>query len=130
MATALAPAGRRFNAGTIAAQTIKYLVIVAGAFVMVFPFYWMTITSFKPNEELLSRSSNPFWIVAPTIAHFKKLLFETAYPEWLWNTVLISVSATTISSTPRRCASRGSVSSCARIWCAGTLGSRSFGPAR
>jgi multiple sugar transport system permease protein len=34
---------------------------------------------------------------APTLAHFKKLLFDTAYPEWLWNTVLVSVVATFIS---------------------------------
>jgi multiple sugar transport system permease protein len=74
-----------------------YLPLIGFVIVLLFPFYWMTITSFKPNEELLSRSSNPFWIVAPTIAHFKKLLFETAYPEWLWNTVLVSVTATTIS---------------------------------
>ena len=74
-----------------------YLPLIGFVIVLLFPFYWMTITSFKPNEELLSRTSNPFWIVAPTIAHFKKLLFETAYPEWLWNTVLVSVTATTIS---------------------------------
>ena len=30
-------------------------------------------------------------MIAPTLAHFKKLLFDTAYPQWLWNTVLVSV---------------------------------------
>jgi multiple sugar transport system permease protein len=75
------------------------LYIPMGIFVIVllFPFYWMTITAFKPNEELLSRSANPFWVIAPTLAHFKKLLFDTAYPDWLWNTVLVSVTSTTIS---------------------------------
>jgi len=34
---------------------------------------------------------------APTLAHFKKLLFDTAYPEWLWNTVLVSVVSTAFS---------------------------------
>ena len=29
--------------------------------------------------------------------HFKKLLFETEYPQWLWNTVLVSVVATALS---------------------------------
>jgi multiple sugar transport system permease protein len=32
--------------------------------------------------------------VHPTLAHFKKLLFDTAYPDWMWNTVVISVVAT------------------------------------
>ena len=71
-----------------------YLPLGIFVFVLLFPFYWMAITSFKPNEELLSREGNPFWVIKPTLAHFHKLLFETAYPEWLWNTVVVSVVAT------------------------------------
>ncbi len=74
-----------------------YMPIAVFLIVLLFPFYWMTITAFKPNEELLSHVGNPFWVHAPTLAHFKKLLFDTAYPEWLWNTVLVSVVATFIS---------------------------------
>ena len=65
--------------------------------VLLFPFYWMAITAFKPNEELLSHEGNPFWLKSPTLAHVKKLLFDTAYPEWLWNTMLIAVVATAVS---------------------------------
>ena len=61
---------------------------------LLFPFYWMAITAFKPDDELLSREGNPFWIHNPTLAHVKNLLFETAYPSWLWNTLLVSVVAT------------------------------------
>ena len=71
-----------------------YLPLAIFVFVLLFPFYWMAITSFKPNEELLSREGNPFWVIKPTLAHFHKLLFETSYPEWLWNTVIVSVVAT------------------------------------
>ena len=74
-----------------------YLPLCAFLFVLLFPFYWMAITSFKPNNELLSREGNPFWVIEPTLAHVKKLLFDTAYPDWLWNTVLISVTATLLS---------------------------------
>jgi multiple sugar transport system permease protein len=63
-------------------------------FVLLFPFYWMGITAFKPNEELLSRDGNPFWVSNPTLAHFKKLLFDTEYPSWLLNTMIVSVVAT------------------------------------
>ncbi len=66
-------------------------------FVLLFPFYWMVITSVKPNNELLSRDGNPFWVIKPTLEHFHKLLFKTAYPEWLWNTVFISVISTVLS---------------------------------
>lgn len=74
-----------------------YLPLLVFLFVLLFPFYWMAITSVKPDAELLSREGNPFWVIAPTIGHFHKLLFETAYPEWLWNTVLVSVVSTFFS---------------------------------
>ena len=74
-----------------------YLPLGAFLFVLLFPFYWMAMTAFKPDAELLSREGNPFWISHPTLAHVKKLLFDTQYPEWLWNTILISVVSTFLS---------------------------------
>ena len=74
-----------------------YLPLCLFLFVLLFPFYWMGITAFKPNNELLSRDGNPFWVIAPTLAHVNKLLFETAYPQWMWNTVLVSVVSTFFS---------------------------------
>ena len=74
-----------------------YIPLAIFVFVLLFPFYWMVITSVKPNNELLSRDGNPFWVIQPTLEHFHKLLFKTAYPEWLWNTVFISVISTVVS---------------------------------
>ena len=74
-----------------------YLPLCGFLFVLLFPFYWMAITTFKPNNELLSRDGNPFWVLQPTLAHIEKLLFQTAYPQWMWNTVLVSVVSTFFS---------------------------------
>ena len=74
-----------------------YLPLLVFLIVLLFPFYWMAITAVKPEAELLSRDGNPFWVINPTLTHFHKLLFETAYPQWLWNTVLVSVVSTFIS---------------------------------
>jgi multiple sugar transport system permease protein len=71
-----------------------YVPILAFLVVLLFPFYWMAITSFKPNAELLSREGNPFWVLRPTLEHFHHLIFETPYPDWMWNTVLVTVIAT------------------------------------
>jgi multiple sugar transport system permease protein len=76
-----------------------YVPMMVFLVVLLFPFYWMVITSFKPNEELISRERNPFWVVSPTLAHFKKLLFATEYPQWMWNTMLVAVVATFLSLT-------------------------------
>ncbi|TPG16591.1 carbohydrate ABC transporter permease [Variovorax guangxiensis] len=74
-----------------------YLPLLVFLIVLLFPFYWMAITSVKPDAELLSRDGNPFWVIKPTLGHFYKLLFETSYPQWLWNTVLVSVVSTIVS---------------------------------
>ena len=71
-----------------------YIPLGIFLFVLLFPFYWMATTSLKPNEELLSREGNPFWVAAPTLEHFKHLIFETQYPDWMWNTVVVSVVST------------------------------------
>ena len=75
-----------------------YLPLAVFLFVLLFPFYWMAVTSFKTNEELYDyKTYTPFWPVHATLANFHKLLFETDYPLWLWNTVLVSVVATFLS---------------------------------
>jgi len=67
-------------------------------FVLLFPFYWMTVTSFKPDIELYDYSHyNPLWVVHPTLQHIYKLLFETDYSSWIMNTILISVASTFLS---------------------------------
>jgi len=71
-----------------------YAPLAVFVFVLLFPFYWMAITTFKPNAELLTREGNPFWVMQPTLAHIEKLLFQTSYPQWMWNTVVVSVVAT------------------------------------
>lgn len=74
-----------------------YIPLGIFVFVLLFPFYWMAVTSLKPDTELLSRDGNPFWIIQPTIAHFHKLFFQTEYPSWLWNTIVVSVVSTFLS---------------------------------
>ncbi len=74
-----------------------YIPLAIFVFVLLFPFYWMVMTSFKPNEELVSRAANPFWIIEPTLAHFEKLLFRTEYPRWLWNTMFVAFASTFLS---------------------------------
>ena len=75
-----------------------YLPLLVFVIVLLFPFYWMAITSIKPNNEMTNYDQfNPFWVVHPTLQHIRYLLFETSYPGWLLNTVIISVAATVLS---------------------------------
>jgi multiple sugar transport system permease protein len=97
------------NASTAAPETMHWdsrarrmvtlwLPLSCFVLILLFPFYWMTITAFKPDAELYDFGThNPFWITSPTLQHIRKLLFETAYPHWLMTTMLVSIGATTLS---------------------------------
>jgi multiple sugar transport system permease protein len=74
-----------------------YIPLFVFLFVLLFPFYWMAVTAVKPNAELLSTTGNPFWVIQPTLEHFEKLLFRTAYPSWMLNTMMIAVISTFVS---------------------------------
>ena len=77
---------------------VIYLPLAVFVFVLLFPFYWMAITAVKPNSQLTDYENySPFWVVGPTLEHIKYLLFETSYPGWLWNTILVSVASTFLS---------------------------------
>jgi multiple sugar transport system permease protein len=82
-----------------------YLPLAVFVFVLLFPFYWMTTTTFKPDEELYNYARfNPFWIVHPTLMHIRKLFLETSYPQWLYNTVFVAVASTVLSLFSSICA--------------------------
>ncbi len=75
-----------------------YMPLSLIVLVLLFPFYWMTVTAVKPKEHLLDLDThNPFWTISPTLEHINDLLFKTDYPLWLWNTMFISVAATILS---------------------------------
>ena len=75
-----------------------YTPLAVFMIVLLFPFYWMAVTTFKPNDELYNlKEHSPFLIKNPTFANVEKLLFHTNYPDWLLNTMIIAVSATALS---------------------------------
>src|ERR1700752_3154722 len=62
-----------------------------------FPFYWMVITSIRPDTELYNVKMNPFFTLHPTVKHFEYLFDLTLFPRWAWNTLFIATVSTAIS---------------------------------
>ena len=85
--------------GTKLLRRIALFNIPLGVFMilLLFPFYWMLLTSFKPDPEMYNLKLNPFWIQNPTLEHLRQLLFQTTYPRWLANTMIIAIVSTMIS---------------------------------
>tara|TARA_R110002049_G_scaffold298566_1_gene488343 strand:- start:13 stop:912 length:900 start_codon:yes stop_codon:yes gene_type:complete len=79
-------------------MVLVWVPLICFVIILLFPFYWMTITAFKPDAELYNFGDhNPFWITSPTLDHIYKLLFETAYPSWLMTTMGVAIGATFLS---------------------------------
>ena len=78
-----------------------YLPMAVFILFTLFPFYWMAVTAVRPDGELYrtwrQASATPFWTLEPTLEHFRELLKTTAFPQWLWNTMLIALVSTAIS---------------------------------
>jgi len=71
------------------------LALLVGA--TLFPFYWMVITSIRPDAELYNVRSNPFFTLYPTLKHFQELFALTFFARWAWNTLFIATVSTGIS---------------------------------
>jgi multiple sugar transport system permease protein len=74
-----------------------YLPLLAFLVLMLFPFYWMFITSIKPNRELYSQKIMPLMVHQPTLKHYIDLLYETNFLTWTYNTMLVAVVTTIVS---------------------------------
>ena len=75
--------------------------IILFVFLLLFPFYWMVITTLRPDGELYrpwnAPNYNPFWTWQPTLEHIQYLLEETLFSTWMLNTMIIAIVSTIIS---------------------------------
>lgn len=75
-----------------------YLPLSPYLLVVLFPFYWMIITTFKRDNDLYNLTGVPFWFKeAPTLSHIQLLLRDTLFLTWLQNSLIIGVSVVVIT---------------------------------
>jgi multiple sugar transport system permease protein len=78
-----------------------YLPLGTFTIITLFPFYYMAVTSIRPDREMYIPWNRPnfapFWTLRPTLEHFALLFRETLFSQWLFNTLIISVCSTAIA---------------------------------
>ena len=80
------------------AQTLgSYGVLLLLLVIVVFPFYWMTITSFKGEEQMRSLVSM-FWPRPLVLDNYRQLLGKTDFLAWFGNSVMVAVSSTLLAA--------------------------------
>ncbi len=72
---------------------INYIVLGAGAILMIVPFIWMISTSFKPQAETVSFPPRLFPI-NPTVSNYIDVFDRANMGQLYWNTTFISVIKT------------------------------------
>ena len=83
--------------GTLARIVRVWLPVGFFLVFALFPFYWMAITSIKPNSELYNRHLMPLLVHNPTLKHYIDLLTQTNFLQWTWNTMIVAVVSTAVS---------------------------------
>jgi multiple sugar transport system permease protein len=82
----------------LGARTLRlYLPLSLFLILMLFPFYWMLITSIKPNRELYNARIMPLVVYQPTLKHYADLLTQTNFLTWTYNTFLVAIVSTAVS---------------------------------
>jgi len=77
------------------AATYAFLLVLV--FIVVFPFYWMTITSFKSETQMRSLVSM-FWPSPFAGDSYGHLLGKTEFLGWYRNSIVVSVSSTFLAT--------------------------------
>lgn len=84
-------------------RTLKGIGVYGGlAFfliIMLFPFYFMFVTSIKPDVEIYDMSQFPLIVKEPTLVQYQYLLAKTHFLMWLKNSAVVAVVSTLISLT-------------------------------
>jgi multiple sugar transport system permease protein len=77
--------------------TLSYGVLVTLAILVLFPFYWMTITSFKSEEQMRSLVSM-FWPKPLVGENYEQLLNKTDFVKWYGNSATVAIASTLVAT--------------------------------
>lgn len=62
-----------------------------------FPFWWMLVTSLKPDSELYDVRQPALWVKTVTFEHYRELFTRLPFVTWVRNSLVVAAAATLIS---------------------------------
>ncbi len=78
------------------AVTALYIYLLFMAAVVLFPIFWILMTSFKTDVQMFAIP--PLWIPDPfTLQHYTDVLFHSAFLQQLANSLVISIVSTAVA---------------------------------
>ena len=74
----------------------RLLLLLPLLLFVLFPFYWIIVTSFKTTAQI-QQIESIFWPKPFTIEQYRSLLQDTPFLTWFKNTVIVATTSTAIS---------------------------------
>jgi multiple sugar transport system permease protein len=78
-------------------SAVAYAILLTLLLIVLFPFFWMTITSFKGEDQMRSLASM-FWPSPFVRDNYAHLLEKTEFLSWYRNSIVVSVSSTLLAT--------------------------------
>jgi multiple sugar transport system permease protein len=79
--------------GPSRATIVLYVILFLGLLLMVAPFIWMVLGSFKAQNEFLR--TPPTWLPEqPTLDNFERLFSKLAFPRFFFNSTVVAAAIT------------------------------------
>ncbi|WP_439658555.1 ABC transporter permease [Lentzea sp. HUAS TT2] len=91
----LAARGNQLAARLVSGTGSGVALLALLAFVLA-PLYWMTVTAFKSDDQIVARTDD-LWPTPWTTQQFTNLFTDRAFGTWYVNTILVSVASTAIA---------------------------------
>ena len=76
---------------------VAYAILTALLLVVVFPFYWMFVSSLKSEEQMRTLTAM-FWPSPAVLDNYRQLLGKTDFGAWYGNSIVVALSSTFVGT--------------------------------
>ena len=84
------------STGKITLKTVIYILLIIWALIVLFPFYWMLLTSFKTSAEYNAEIVPKFYALSPTFQNYIEAFTSVNLGKYFINTVIFTLATTAL----------------------------------
>ena len=94
--TELAKIEQRAKIKRVTGKTLTYFFLSVWGIFVLFPFYWMILTSVKSYSAYNAEYTPKFWTMAPTLENYRAAFTTVPLAKYFLNTLIFTVATTVI----------------------------------
>ena len=87
---------KQARAKRVTGKTVTYFFLTLWGLLVLFPFYWIILTSVKSYSAYNAEYTPKFWTMAPTLANYKAAFTTVPLAKYFLNTLIFTVATTTV----------------------------------